>query len=374
MTDKNKYQILIVGAGISGSVLAQQYSTIGKRVLVIDKRNHIGGNCYDFFNKDGVMVSQYGAHLFHTNYLKVWQYLQKFSQWIPYKHKVLSSVEDKLVGIPVNIKTVNTLFSLDIKNSKEMDKWLSKEQIKIPNPKNSEEVALKRVGKRLYDLLFKNYTIKQWGKHPIELDSSVMARIPVRNNFNDYYFNDKYQAQPKEGFYKLFGKILDHELITVSLGVNFFDYKKTTDLTNFEKIFYSGPIDSFFDYNIDGKKLEYRSIDFQFETHDKEYFQGNSVINYSNKNKFTRIAEYKHITGQKISKTTISKEFPSSIGEPYYPVPTRENRSLYKKYKAMAKKLNNIYFIGRLAEYRYINMDEAFKNALDLFEKLEKNN
>lgn len=362
------YQIVIVGSGISGLVLAERYASLGKKVLVIEKRDHIGGNCYDYLNEYGILVSKYGAHLFHTNHEEVWQYVQRFSSFTPYQHRVLASVQGKLVPVPVNIKTVNTLFDLKIKSQAEMQKWLSSVQVPSDKPKNSEEVGLSRVGKELYELLFKNYTLKQWNKEPKELDPLVLARIPVRDNFDDLYFSDKYQAQPSKGFTALFEKMINHRQIKVLVNTDFFKVKQ--QITGYEKLFYTGPVDSFFSES-PVQKLEYRSLRFEFETHNKEYYQENSVINYPNENDFTRIVEYKRITGQVHPQTTISKEFPQSDGEPYYPVPTWENRQLYQQYFSQVKKLKNIYFIGRLAEYRYINMDEAFLNALRLFARLE---
>lgn len=368
---KNNQQILIIGSGISGSLFAERYASIGKRVLVLEKRDHIGGNCYDYKDKEGLLISKYGAHLFHTNYEDVWQYLQKFASWVGYRHKVLAKVEGQLVPVPVNITTVNKIFNLNIQNQKEMSAWLDKNQVKFNNPQNSEEVALSRVGVNLYKKLFQNYTKKQWNKDPQELDPSILSRIPVRNNFDDSYFSDKYQAQPVGGFTEIFKKMLTHKNITVKLNTDFFDYKNKININNFEKVFYTGPIDRFFDYQFGKKGLEYRSLQFDFRTYNKEFFQNNSVINYPNDYDFTRIVEYKHITGQKHPKTTVSREYPTDKGDPYYPVLTRKNRLIYKKYKGLSKQLKNIYFVGRLAEYRYINMDEAFKNALDLFYKLE---
>lgn len=362
--------ILIVGAGISGATLAERYATQqNKQVLVLEKRDHIGGNCYDYYNEAGILCSKYGAHLFHTNHEDVWEYVQQFSEWTSYHHKVLAFVDGKLVPIPVNITTVNTLLGLHIQNEEEMKKWLASVQIPHENPTNSEEVALSRVGNLLYEKLFKNYTKKQWDKDASELDPEVLARIPVRTNFEDGYFSDVHQAQPKEGYTKMFEKILSHPNITVKLNTDYFDIKDT--LGNFEKIFYTGPIDHFFDQNA-SEPLEYRSLRFVEETYDQEYFQSNSVINYPNDHAYTRIVEYKHITGQKSPQTTIVKEYSSAEGEPYYPVPSPKNRAVFAHYKKQAAALEKegIYFVGRLANYKYFNMDQAFKNALDLFAQL----
>lgn len=370
-----KYDVIVVGAGISGSVMAERYANkLGKKVLVIEKRNHIGGNCYDFYDGAGILVSKYGAHLFHTNHDDVWKYVHNFSEFSKYEHKVLGKVDGKLVPIPVNITTVNMLLGTAIKNEAEMDEWLKKNQVKNDNPKNGREAALARVGEVLYEKIFKNYTKKQWDKYPEELDASVLNRIPVRNNFDDRYFSDIYQGQPEEGYTKLFEKMLSHSNIEVMLNTDFFEIK---DSLEYELLFYTGPIDKYFDYKYAKEaNLEYRSLKFEFETYDKEYFQENSVINYPNEQNFTRIVEYKYFTGQIHPKTTISKEFSTTydpeVNEPYYPVPNPKNKKIFKKYQTEAENLekNGIYFVGRLANYKYFNMDEAFKNALDLFYKI----
>jgi UDP-galactopyranose mutase len=366
--------ILIIGAGISGATLAERYASIGKKVLVLEKRNHIAGNCYDYYNQDGVLVSKYGAHLFHTNFEDVWEYVNRFSQWYPYEHRVLAQVDGLLVPIPVNITTVNKLFGLHIKTQKQMQDWLKKHQVPFKNPQNGREAALARVGQTLYKKMFHTYTKKQWDKYPEELDASVLNRIPVRDNFDDRYFSDKYQALPTGGYTQLFEKMLDHPNITVALETDYFDLRDR--LTGYEKIFYTGPIDQFFDFKYSVKEhLEYRSIQFVFETHNKEFYQSNSVINYPNDYDFTRIVEYKHFTKQKHPKTTISKEFSvdyvPGVNEPYYPVPNPRNQAIYEKYRKATEKLKNIYFVGRLANYKYFNMDQAFKAALELFASLE---
>lgn len=365
-----QYDIIIVGAGISGATLAERYaSQKNKKVLVLEKRDHVGGNCYDYYDKDGILVSKYGAHLFHTNYPDVWEYVNRFSDWAPYRHRVLSFVDGILVPVPVNITTVNKLFNLDIKNKEEMKRWLRKQIIPIKHPQNSEESALSRVGPLLYEKIFRQYTKKQWDAEPKNLDASVLDRIPVRTNFDDSYFSDVYQAQPKEGFTKLFESMLNHPNITVKTNADFLSIQDK--IKNYEKLFFTGPIDSFFGYKF-AEKLQYRSLRFRFETYDREFYQQNSVINYPNDHAYTRIVEYKYITGQKHPKTTISKEFPTWTGEPYYPVPSKRNRDLYEVYRREAEKLerDGIYFVGRLANYKYFNMDQAFKNSLDLFHRL----
>lgn len=363
--------IVIIGAGISGAVLAERYSKIGKKVVVLEKRDHIGGNCYDYIDKNGILVSKYGAHLFHTEIKEVWDYVNRFAEWYPWEHKVLAKVDDTLVPIPVNINTINNLFGLNISTQGEMIRWLEKNRIPIKNPKNGEEAVLDKVGPILYEKMFKHYTKKQWDKYPEELHAAVLNRIPVRTNKDDRYFSDTYQALPKGGYTKIFEKMLDHPKIQVKLNTDFFDVMH--ELQGYAKLFYTGPIDRFFEFKHSLEdKLEYRSINFVWETIETEYFQCNSVVNYPGMEvDFTRIVEYKHFGNQKSSKTTIVKEYTTEDGDPYYPVLNEKNLAIYKKYQEEAAKIKDVYFVGRLANYKYFNMDQAFKNALDLFHSLE---
>lgn len=365
--------ILIIGAGISGSVLAERYASMGKKVLIIEKRNHIAGNCYDYVDDNGILVSKYGAHLFHTNDESVWQYVNKFSSWYPWEHKVIAKVDDKLVPIPVNINTVNNLFGTTITSEEEMKEWIEFNRIPIPNPQNGEEAVLNRVGFTLYEKMFKHYTKKQWDKYPKELDASVLDRIPVRFNYDDRYFSDAFQALPKGGYTQLFDNILQNSNIEVLLETDYFDVKD--QYTGYQKLFYTGPVDRFFDFKHSlEEKLEYRSINFVSETIDTDYFQENSVVNYPGTEvDFTRIIEYKHFGDQQSNKTTIVREYTVDEGDPYYPVPNPRNQEIYNKYKLETEKLIDIHFVGRLANYKYFNMDQAFKNALDLFSELEEN-
>lgn len=367
------FDILIIGAGISGSVLAQKYASIGKKVLIIEKRDHIAGNCFDFYDDNGILTSKYGAHLFHTNDDGVWDYVNQFSEWYNYSHKVIARVDDKTVPIPVNITTVNTLFNENISSEQQMQDWLDANRVAFDQPKNGEEAVLNRVGEVLYDKMFKHYTKKQWDKYPAELHASVLERIPVRDNYDDRYFSDEHQALPKGGYTQLFENILKHENIQVLLNTDYFDVKD--QISGYEKLFYTGPVDRFFEFNENLKeKLEYRSINFVREEIAQEYFQENSVVNYPGKEvEFTRIVEYKHFGNQQSDTTSIVKEFTVDEGEPYYPVPNEKNQNIYAQYKIEADKLTDVYFVGRLANYKYFNMDQAFRNALDLFESLEKN-
>jgi UDP-galactopyranose mutase len=358
------YDFLVVGCGLSGSVMAERLATKGFKILAIDKRNHIGGNCYDYINNHEIRICKYGAHLFHTNEEEVWKYVNRFSEWSRWDHRVLADIDNNLVPVPVNINTVNKLCGENLYCEQEMDTWLSKNQIKFDNIINSEQMARSRVGDKLYNSIFKDYTIKQWKKHPAQLDSSVLARIPVRNNFDDRYFSDKYQALPKKGYTSFISNILKHPNIKVKLNTDYFDL----DVIDWKEIIFTGPIDS---YITDCGKLEYRSLMFEEEHHKtKGYYQENSVINYPSLNHpYTRIVEYKHFLNQKSSYTTIVKEYPSDLGDPYYPVPSPKNQDLYQKIKKKSEKDKNVHFLGRLANYKYFNMDQTIKNSLIYFEK-----
>eukprot|EP00977_Amphora_coffeiformis_P003912 scaffold777_cov159-Amphora_coffeaeformis.AAC.2 len=372
---QSSYDVCIVGAGLSGSVLAERYARVmRKSVLMMDKRHHVGGNCYDYIDKDtGLRVNKYGAHLFHTKHKKVWDYAQMFSKWTPYEHKVIGLVEGKHVPIPVNIETVNILFGLNISTEAEMDAWLENERVHYDHePRNSEEMALSRVGPRLYELLFKPYTTKQWAKSPAELGPEVTARIPVRNNHDGRYFADPYEALPSHGYTAFFRNIISRAFSGIETHVNM-DYFAVRDAIKCGRTYYTGPIDTYFAH-LGMDKLEYRSLDFErrvIETHDT--FQPAFVVNHPSLDEnFTRIVEYKHLPGQeKSDSTVIFIERSKSGGEPYYPVPNERNKKLYAKYQAMADK-EDVRFVGRLANYKYFNMDEAILNALTIFEKDRK--
>ena len=366
---------LIIGSGLSGAVIAERISNILKeKVIIIEKLEHIGGNCYDYIDETtGILCNKYGAHIFHTNNEEVWEYINSFeTKWIRWEHKVLSLIDNKYIPIPINITSVNELLNETINNSKEMDEWLKKNQIKYENIKNSEEMAKSRIGEDLYNKLIKNYTYKQWNKYPKELDKSVLERIPVKNNYDTRYFTDKYQVLPDKGYTNFIKQLLNNKLITIILNTDYNEYKKNNDLSIFKKIIYTGSIDKYFD-NIN-EKLEYRSINFIKEIYENmNYYQPNSVINYPNMNvPYTRIVEYKHFLNQKSNDTIIVSEKTNDIGEPYYPVPNKKNLELFNKYKELAKKEEdkNIYFIGRLANYKYFNMDEAINNSLLFFDKI----
>jgi UDP-galactopyranose mutase len=361
------YDIVIVGAGITGCTLAERFArAAGRRVLVLEKRPHIGGNCYDYHDAAGILVPAYGPHFFHTDYEEVREYLSGFTSWHPYEHRVLSWVDSACVPVPVNIDTVNMLTGADIRDEAEMKAWLAKNVVPIDDPANSEESALARVGPLLYEKLFKNYTIKQWSLHPRELDAAVMDRIPVRTDHDDRYFSDAFQAMPECGYTAMFERMLDHENIRVLTGTDFFSARDT--LVRHGLLVFTGPIDRFFDYRYG--RLQYRSLYFRHRTLDMEFFQPRAQINYPNDEEYTRITEPKHATGQVSGRTTIIEEYSTWEGEPYYPVPSPANAAVYERYRRAAQDLEGVVFAGRLGEYRYLNMDQAFAGALQLFGRL----
>lgn len=359
--------VVVVGCGLSGAVLAERFaSVLGREVLIVEKRDHVAGNCYDY-REDGILVNKYGAHLFHTNDEGVWDYVRKFSEWVRWDHRVLGHVNGRMVPIPVNINTVNALCGENIQTPEEMRVWLSHVQVHPETIENGEQMALSRVGKDLYEKIFRTYTKKQWDKYPEELDPSVLARIPVRDDFDDRYFSDRFQALPKEGYTRFVENMINHPNIRVMLRTDFFSIR---DQLQYGLLLFTGPIDMYFkDQGLE--PLEYRSIDFQMEKRkDVDYFQPNSVVNYPEDSvPFTRIVEYKHFLHQSSPHTVLVREFPCEKGEPYYPVPNDKNKRLYEKYQKLADLENDVYFIGRLANYKYFNMDAAIRNALDFFQQ-----
>ena len=355
------FDFLIVGAGFAGSVVAERMANVfGKKVLLIDRRKHIGGNAYDCLNTDGILIHRYGPHIFHTNSEQVFKYLSAFTTWRPYEHRVLASVGRQLVPVPINLDTVNALYGKNL-TSDEMESFLAS----IAEPKEvirtSEDVVVSRVGRYLYGKLFQGYTRKQWGIDASQLDAQVTARIPVRTDRDDRYFSDTFQAMPKHGYTRLFENMLDHPNIQLELGV---DHREAVKRVAFRELVYTGPIDEFFNYRFG--KLPYRSLRFQHTTMNVERFQPVGVVNYPNDHDYTRITEFKHLTGQTHAKTSIVYEFPCNDGDPYYPVPRSENSTIYSKYAELAKVCSGTHFVGRLATYRYYNMDQVVAQALTL--------
>jgi UDP-galactopyranose mutase len=362
---KLAYDYLIVGAGFAGSVLAERLARgSGKSVLLCDRRNHVGGNAYDHADAAGILVHKYGPHIFHTNSRDIFEYLSRFTTWRGYEHRVLASVEGKLLPIPINLDTINRLYGLKL-GENEVEKFLATRAIKYESPRTSEEVVLSRVGADLYEKFFRNYTRKQWGVDPSQLDAQVTARIPVRTNRDDRYFTDQFQFMPRWGFTRMFENMLDHEHIDLALATNFYELRKEV---NFRQLIYSGPIDQFFDFRYG--KLPYRSLHFEHRTLDREWFQPVAVVNYPNDFEYTRVTEFKHLTGQQHQRTSIVYEYPRSEGDPYYPVPQPMNASVYSQYRKLAESLPNVRFVGRLGTYRYYNMDQVVGQALTLYKNL----
>jgi len=359
------YDYLIVGAGLAGAVLAERLaSKANKKILIIDKRNHIGGNTFDYYNSDGILVHKYGPHIFHTNSKDVFDYLSNFTEWRPYEHHVLASVDGQLVPIPINQNTVNALYGLNLSQLQVQDFFNSKAE-KKDQILTSEDVVVNAVGRELYEKFFKHYTIKQWALDPSELDASVTARVPTRTNKDNRYFTDTFQAMPLHGYTNMFHRILDHPNINIMLNT---DYKDLVNEINFKTLVYSGPIDAYFDFCFG--KLPYRSINFKSQTIDSENYQPTGTVNYPMSQAYTRITEFKHLTGQKHDKTSIVYEYPTAEGDPYYPIPRKENMEIYNQYKALALSEPNTFFTGRLGTYKYYNMDQVIAQSLTLFKKL----
>jgi len=350
---------VIVGAGFSGSVIAERLASAGKRILLIDKRGHVGGNAYDEIDNNGILIHKYGPHIFHTNSDRIFEYLSQFTEWRPYEHRVLARVDNQLLPIPINRDTINRLYNMDL-NEEETGEYIESVRIAKDTISTSEDVVLNSVGEDLCEKFFRGYTKKQWGMDLSELSPGVAARIPTRTNTDDRYFTDKYQAMPKHGYTKMFERVLDNDLIDIKLSTDYGDIKeKYQDVS----VIYTGPIDEYFCHCFG--PLPYRSIKFAHEhIPDTHHYQPVGTVNYPNDQDFTRITEFKHLTGQEHTGTSIVREYPQSEGDPYYPIPRAENEALYQKYKALSRSEKNVLFTGRLAQYRYYNMDQAVGAAL----------
>lgn len=360
------YDVLVVGAGFAGSVLAERLASDGRRVLLIDRREHVAGNAYDEQDAAGILIHRYGPHIFHTNSEEVWNYLSRFTKWRPYEHRVLASVRGKLLPVPINRTTLNGMYGIDLKSDEEAAAFLAARAEPVAEIRTSEDVVVSAVGRELYETFFRGYTRKQWGLDPSELDKSVTARVPTRTNTDDRYFLDKFQAMPRDGYTRMFENMLDHPLIDIELGVEWKDVAKRVTVGH---TIFTGPVDEYFDHRFGA--LPYRCLTFRHETHDVEQFQAASVVNYPMEDvPFTRITEYKQLTGQRHAKTSISYEFSAATGDPYYPVPRAENQALYKRYEALADAEPNVTFVGRLATYKYYNMDQVVGQALATYRRL----
>ncbi len=336
----------------------------GKRVLVIDKRNHIGGNAYDHYNDDGILVHRYGPHIFHTNSKEVFDYLGQFTAWRPYEHRVQASVDGQLVPMPINLDTVNKLFGLNL-TAFEVEDFFAQQAEPVAEIRTSEDVVVSKVGRYLYDKFFKNYTRKQWGLDPSELDKSVTSRVPTRTNRDDRYFTDTYQAMPLHGFTRMFENMLAHPGIKVMLNT---DYREIAKTIPYDQMIFTGPIDEYFNYCYG--KLPYRSLHFEHKTLNQEQALPAAVVNFPNEHPYTRVTEFKWLTGQQHEKTSVVYEHPRAEGDPYYPIPQPENAALYNQYKKLADQTPNVHFVGRLATYRYYNMDQVVAQALSLFKRI----
>ncbi|MDQ3246610.1 MAG: UDP-galactopyranose mutase [Pseudomonadota bacterium] len=366
---KKSYDYLVVGAGFAGSVIAERLARQhSARVLLIDRRPHIGGNAYDEEDEAGILYHKYGPHIFHTNADLVVDYLSQFTEWRPYEHRVLAQVRGQQVPIPINRTTLNKLFGLDLKTDEDAADYLASRAEPVDEIRTSEDVVINAVGQELYELFFRGYTRKQWGLDPSELDKQVTSRIPTRTNTDDRYFGDTFQAMPKDGYTAMFERMTDHPMIEKRLGTDFRDVR---DEVEADHIVYTGPIDEYFDFRFG--KLPYRSLKFDHRTLDQEQFQEVAVVNYpSEEVPYTRISEYKHLTGQQHPKTSITYEYPAAEGDPYYPIPRPENQELFKKYEALGDATEGVTFVGRLATYRYYNMDQIVGQALATFRRIDE--
>ncbi len=384
------FDYIIVGAGFSGSVIAERIANVlNKKVLIIEKKNHLGGHCYDFKNKNGITIHKYGPHIFHTNFENVYTYLSNFTEWKPYQHKVLGVIDGQKIPIPFNLNSLQKIFS------EEKAKVISKKlianygfgtNVPILDLLKSDDKDLKKLAEFIYEKVFKNYTMKQWGITPDQIDPAVTARVPVSISNDDRYFHDKFQFMPVKGYSQIFDKMLSHKNIEILLNTNFKDLIKLDE--NLKQVFFkgkiftgqlifTGSIDELFEYKFG--YLPYRSLKIEFENLPEKEFQTSAVENYPNDFDFTRITEFKKFMNEQSDFTTIAREFPLSYNpknddlNPYYPIRNIDNDNLFEKYKSEVEQFPNIFLVGRLAEYKYFNMDNVINNSLNLFDKLVKN-
>jgi len=378
------FEFIVVGPGFAGSVIAERIANVlNKKVLIIEKRNHIGGNCYDYRDENNIIVHKYGPHIFHTDYKEVFDYLSNFTDWHIYHHKVLAFVDGKKIPLPFNLNSIYEVFPQELAERLEVkliEKYGYGTKIPILELLKEEDQDLRFLANYVYEKIYKNYTMKQWGLKPEEISPQVTARVPIYVSRDNRYFTDKYQVIPKDGYTKIFERMLNHPNIKIMLNTDFkevisidFENKKIYFLgQEFKgKLIFTGMIDELFNFKYGF--LPYRSLDLRFETIEQEYYQEAPVVNYPNDYDFTRITEFKHIHPVKSDKTTILKEYPKAyqpnVDIPYYPVFTKENQELYNKYKEEADKFENLVLVGRLAEYRYYDMDDVVKRALEVFEE-----
>jgi UDP-galactopyranose mutase len=339
-------------------------SESNKRVLVVDRRPHVAGNAFDRLDDAGVLIHQYGPHIFHTASARIFDYLSRFSTFRPYEHRVLASVDGRLVPFPINLNTLERLYDRSF-SAEEAEAFFDARAEPVAHATTSEQVVVGKIGRELYEKLFRNYTRKQWGRDPSELDASVAARVPARTNRDDRYFTDEFQAMPAHGYTRLFENMLSHDNVRVVLGT---DYRDLVKQVSFRHLIYTGPIDAFFDYRYG--PLPYRSLEFKFQTLDRERLLPVGVVNFPNEHAYTRVTEFKHLTGQRHPKTTVVYEYPRGDGDPYYPIPSPETAETYRKYKELADATRGVHFVGRLATYKYYNMDQVVGQALATFDRI----
>jgi UDP-galactopyranose mutase len=357
---------MIVGAGFAGSVLAERIaSQRGESVLLVDRRPHIGGNAYDCYNDAGVLIHRYGPHIFHTNAQSIIDYLSQFTGWRSYEHRVLAAVDGQLLPIPINLDTINRLYGLQL-TSEELETFFAGRREPVDEIQTSEDVVVSTIGRELYEKFFRGYTRKQWGLDPSQLSKSVTSRVPTRTNRDDRYFSDKFQHMPAQGYTRMFERMLGNDGIKIMLQT---DYRDIREQIPHRRLIYTGPVDEFFDWRLG--KLPYRSLEFRHVTLEQEQFQPVAVVNFPQGEDYTRITEYKYLTGQKHAQTSLTYEYPTDVGDPYYPVPRPENEALYKRYEALAQATEDVWFVGRLATYRYYNMDQVVGQALATFERIQ---
>jgi UDP-galactopyranose mutase len=358
------YDYLIVGAGFSGSVLAERLADAGKKVLLTDRRPHIGGNAYDHHDDHGILVHKYGPHIFHTNSERIYQYLSRFTRWRHYEHRVLAHVDGKHLPFPINADTISALQGRKM-DEQEVEAFLQQVAVPITRARTFEEAMVSKIGRELFEKFILNYTRKQWGIEPSALDAAVAARVPARTNRDDRYFTDKFQVMPLHGFTRMFERMLSSRNITLLLQA---DYRDVAREVLFKNLIYTGPIDEYFGCCYG--KLPYRSLRFEFKTENKPVFQPGPVVNFPNEHAYTRVTEFKYLTGQKHEKTSLVYEYPAAEGDPYYPIPQDANAQLYDRYKKLADEQRNVYFVGRLGTYRYYNMDQCVGQALAVFDRI----
>ncbi|MEA2622159.1 MAG: UDP-galactopyranose mutase [Chloroflexota bacterium] len=363
------YDYLVVGAGFAGAVTAERLaSQRGKRVLVVDRRPHIGGNAYDELDSAGVLVHRYGPHIFHTNSARIFDYLSRFTDWRPYEHRVLAHVRGRLLPIPINRTTVNMLYGLQLADDAEVESFYASRAEPMASVRTSEDAVVNKGGRELFELFFRGYTRKHWGLEPSQLDASVSSRIPFRTDDDDRYFTDRFQAMPVDGYTRMFERMLDRPRIDVLLST---DFAAVRDAVDYDRIVYTGPIDDYFGRQFGA--LPYRSLEFQFATLDEPRVLPASTVNFPDESvPFTRMTEFKQLTGQQHDRTTVVIEYPRASGEPYYPIPRPENAALYERYKELADAESDTIFVGRLATYRYYNMDQVVGQALATAERVAR--